>query len=239
MPPPRKNNKLTVKPAFTLAEILITLGIIGIVAALTLPTLIANHQKKVTVTKLKKAYSLASQVIENDEISVWDWDNWDNAETILREHFVPKLQVAQVYPPKSSYKAMCDKQYIWLGGIGINSPFINSTASVRLNDGTCLGLNPKDNSQWEGGYNYNFFIDINGPQNPNIAGIDLFIFYINKNGQLRPFGDTFTDEKLNGTATDSCNYDKQATRTFGGYSCAAKIIRDGWEIKKDYPWRVK
>ena len=41
--------------AFTLAEVLITLGIIGVVAALTIPTLISNHQKKVYVTQLKKS----------------------------------------------------------------------------------------------------------------------------------------------------------------------------------------
>ena len=41
---------------FTLAEVLITLGIIGVVAALTIPTLVANYQKKVTVTKVKKVY---------------------------------------------------------------------------------------------------------------------------------------------------------------------------------------
>ncbi len=223
---------------FTLAEVLITLGIIGVVASLTIPQLIANHQKKVTVAKLKKAYSLASQIIENDEISVWEWNNWDNAETILREHFVPKLQVTQVYPPVSAYKPMCGntKQYTWLGGIGIASPFINSTASIRLNDGTCLGLNPNDNTQWQGLNNYNFFIDINGPQKPNIAGIDLFIFYINSKGQLRPYGDNFTDEEINTPSTKSCAY-KRGIRDFGGRSCAAKIIRDGWEIKEDYPWR--
>ena len=48
-------------PAFTLAEVLITLGIIGVVAAMTMPVLIQNHQEKVTVTRLKKAYSILSQ----------------------------------------------------------------------------------------------------------------------------------------------------------------------------------
>jgi prepilin-type N-terminal cleavage/methylation domain-containing protein len=43
--------------AFTLAEVLITSGIIGVVAALTMPSLIANYQGRGTVTKLKKAYS--------------------------------------------------------------------------------------------------------------------------------------------------------------------------------------
>ncbi|MBP7212243.1 prepilin-type N-terminal cleavage/methylation domain-containing protein, partial [bacterium] len=50
------------KTAFTLAEVLITLGIIGIVAALTIPTLMNKSQKQQTVTALKKSYSTFSQV---------------------------------------------------------------------------------------------------------------------------------------------------------------------------------
>ena len=50
--------------AFTLAEVLITLGIIGIVAALTLPNLIEEHQKKETSVKLQKMYSTLNQVIQ-------------------------------------------------------------------------------------------------------------------------------------------------------------------------------
>lgn len=42
------------KKAFTLAEVLITLGIIGVVAAMTLPTLVGEYQKKQTATQLKK-----------------------------------------------------------------------------------------------------------------------------------------------------------------------------------------
>ena len=50
-----------VTKAFTLAEVLITLAIIGVVAALTLPTMIANHQKKVYVVQLQKAISTLEQ----------------------------------------------------------------------------------------------------------------------------------------------------------------------------------
>ena len=49
------------KHAFTLAEVLITLGIIGVVAAMTLPTLIAKHQKRVLVEQLKTGMSILSQ----------------------------------------------------------------------------------------------------------------------------------------------------------------------------------
>ena len=48
------------KKAFTLAEVLITLGIIGIVAAMTLPVVIGNYQKKVTAAKVKKFWNLGN-----------------------------------------------------------------------------------------------------------------------------------------------------------------------------------
>ena len=51
------------KKAFTLAEVLITLGIIGVVAAITIPGLITKYQKLVTVVKLKKVYSQLNQVM--------------------------------------------------------------------------------------------------------------------------------------------------------------------------------
>ncbi|MDR1168777.1 MAG: prepilin-type N-terminal cleavage/methylation domain-containing protein, partial [Heliobacteriaceae bacterium] len=57
-------NKLNVaQKGFTLAEVLITLGIIGIIAALTMPALISDYKEKATVAKLKKVYSIFSQVM--------------------------------------------------------------------------------------------------------------------------------------------------------------------------------
>ena len=50
-----------IKRGFTLAEVLITLGIIGIVAALTIPTLMYQNNKNVEVTQLKKFYSVFNQ----------------------------------------------------------------------------------------------------------------------------------------------------------------------------------
>ena len=49
--------------AFTLAEVLITLGIIGVVAAMTLPTLIQNHQKQVYATQLKKSINVFENML--------------------------------------------------------------------------------------------------------------------------------------------------------------------------------
>lgn len=63
--------------AFTLAEVLITLAIIGVVAALTIPTVVQNYQKTQTATRLKKAYATINQAIQmanvdNGPISTWN-----------------------------------------------------------------------------------------------------------------------------------------------------------------------
>ena len=50
--------------AFTLAEVLITLGIIGIVSAATIPIMLTNFKKRETVAKVKAAYSILSQAVK-------------------------------------------------------------------------------------------------------------------------------------------------------------------------------
>ena len=71
--------------AFTLAEVLITLGVIGIVAGMTMPVLIQKHREQVTVNKLLKAYSTVSNayqmaVQENGDIFYWFTDSSGNSD---------------------------------------------------------------------------------------------------------------------------------------------------------------
>ncbi len=93
--------------SFTLAEVLITLGIIGVVAAMTLPALIQKQNEKATVVQLKKAYSMLSQAVlaeiaENGTVDNWNLGNTDiglkddNGNSILdntgREKFAQILK---------------------------------------------------------------------------------------------------------------------------------------------------
>jgi len=61
------------KAAFTLAEVLITLGIIGVVAAMTIPALISNYQKRVWTAQLQKVYAVLNQgfrrMLADDNVS--------------------------------------------------------------------------------------------------------------------------------------------------------------------------
>lgn len=80
------------KIGFTLAEVLITLGIIGIVAAMTIPTVIAKHKEKQNVSKLKKVYSTLSQAMtsiihEYGTIDTWNlsksYESSDDGQVIV------------------------------------------------------------------------------------------------------------------------------------------------------------
>lgn len=65
------------KLGFTLAETLITLGIIGIVAALTMPALLSNYRKHLTETRLKHFYSEINQAIKHAEIDYGNTSEWE------------------------------------------------------------------------------------------------------------------------------------------------------------------
>ena len=83
------------KLAFTLAEVLVTLGIIGVVAAMTMPTLVSNHQKKVYVTQLKKVYTELTQALsryknDNNAINIMEAGNMTTtncSEKFLQKYF--------------------------------------------------------------------------------------------------------------------------------------------------------
>ncbi len=230
--------------AFTMAEVLITIGIIGVVAAMTLPGVIKNYERKETETRLQRAYSIINQAFmaaqaKHGEIK--DWPEWDDAEFILEHYIKPEIKEAKVYPSSDSiYNLMCfdgdfpgnyqngnDKsQYGWMDNVYMTTPFLpNKTASIKLMDGTCIGLNPIYPNYTS--YSKRVFIDTNGSyKRPNKAGIDLFFYIVDEN-RIMPYGyEKSLTEISDKTKTNSCHL--QAT--LGGYYCAAKIMAEGWKI---------
>ena len=65
------------KQAFTLAEVLITLGIIGVVSAITMPVIIQKHREQVIVTKAKKVYNQFSQAFQATVEENGTPENWE------------------------------------------------------------------------------------------------------------------------------------------------------------------
>ncbi len=73
---------------FTLAEVLITLGIIGIVAALTIPAVISNYKKKVIEVGMEKTYSDLTNLIKMSEVNNGSFIDWDY--TLDSKSFITK-----------------------------------------------------------------------------------------------------------------------------------------------------
>ena len=208
------------KAAFTLAEVLITLGIIGVVAAMTMPSLIQNYQEKATVTKLKKCYSLVSQAyvsILNDEGGSDTLQAGDDLE--MMEKFGKYLKYQKTCGrnkgcfPNVTYKSVT--------GNGYNKWEDDTTDRSRaiLTDGTLIMFNKS--AMWggnEGNYLYaQIYVDINGFKGPNQLGRDFFYFYINPE-KIVPAGAKALEEK---------NEDQKFTKNCiqqNGYACAAWVI---------------
>lgn len=208
------------KTAFTLAEVLITLGIIGVVAAMTMPSLIQNYQEKATVTKLKKCYSLVSQAyvsILNDEGGSDTLQAGDDLE--MMEKFGKYLKYQKTCGrnkgcfPNVTYKSVTGNGYSkW-------EDYTTDRSRAILTDGTLIMFNKS--ALWrgnEGNYLYaQIYVDINGFKGPNQLGRDFFYFYINPE-KIVPGGAKALEEKNEGQKfTKNCIQQN-------GYACAAWVI---------------
>ena len=223
--------------AFTMAEVLITLGIIGIVVAMTLPTIITKYQKKQTVTQLKKVYTVLSQQILRAQLDNGDYDTWPTgANIVVKDYF------NMYYKPYFNGVNICMRAvdcgyktdycpWVSLTGSSLYWNLRSDTSRImfQLNDGTTIFL-PRNTTDAQGNPSFvNFmFVDINGAKNPNVVGKDVFVFTVDKTKGLVPYCYNRTQSSINA----SCRK---------GYSgsvncCAAKIMADGWKIKDDYPW---
>lgn len=182
--------------AFTLAEVLITLGIIGVVAALTIPTLIQKADERATVTALKKSYSVVSNaynlaVQENGTLDTWGMVV--NDPEILNK-LKPYLNVTKDCIAGEQGCFPTGVAYLYIKAAGNNGIYDNSTNSkLRLADGTLLkGQVPSatyaqckivaGTSTALNNVCGIYDIDINGDKPPNQIGKDLFRFWVTKYG---------------------------------------------------------
>lgn len=226
---------------FTLAEVLITLGIIGVVAAITMPAVIASYQKQQTVAKLKKAYSVLGQVMQKSvadnsaaELGVGETLDANKVKNFFQTYWFPYFNSPEIY-----LKHLGNDFYSFRNGKSINVGIFTSYDFGRVffitQDGVSYYVNIMSwSGDDEGGLGHALFasrqlvyIDINGMKKPNMFGKDVFEFEIDfQNGIVRPAGYNAVESRIN----QSCN------KSSDGRYCAAKIMRDGWKIAKDYPW---
>lgn len=170
--------------AFTLAEVLIVLGIIGIIAEMTIPTLMNNVQNQVFRTAYKKAYSMAAQALlqcsaDNSCVERTGWTDATNNTTNWNA-FMSKFKVIKY----------CDGSSTPLSGCWdtTGEQYNNSTSPVNANP----SFVDASGMVWVQGSSTGFsvitgdvFVDTNGFKRPNKFGQDRFrIFFVTADGSI-------------------------------------------------------
>lgn len=217
------------KSAFTLSEVLITLGIIGVVAAMTMPSLIVKSKEKETVAKLKKVYSTISQAFLmsiNDNSTPDNWDSRSftedgitNRSGIVVDNFVKELKIAKDcgYGAKGCFA----KSYeILTGGSDRSFEDLTRYYKVILLDGSSLAIEGSNiDSCISTSICGEIWVDINGPRKPNVIGKDVFFFNITKN-KIKIRGEELT----NGDLQTGCRLTINGPGENRGYECSSWVL---------------
>ncbi len=225
---------------FTLAEVLITIGIIGIVAALTISTLIGNHQKKILEIKFKKGYStLQNAYLVYSGINGNDINNFisENGWYTKKENITPFFDSFQsgtkcygnIVPTGGKCNSDTSNKY-WFSTLNFDGSPVRKTGMFAG------GIELADNSAiiiFNNGAIRNSFIiilDTNGTTNkPNRVGYDMFFFTIAGN-KVIPIAPTGTSLYSTTVATDP----QGAEKTYYAVQnvCPTQSGKTYWECLK-------
>lgn len=145
--------KLKKLKAFTLAEALIALTIVAIIAALCIPVMKRDNFRAQIETGVKKGYYTLEASLDRAIAKDFKFADWDTSN-MFTEKMVPELNIARV----------CGE-----GGNCLGSDEVSVSSSYILADGISIGENEDT-----------LFVDGNGLDEPNKLGVDIYVFKIKK-----------------------------------------------------------
>lgn len=196
-----KNKKY--KRGFTLAEVLITLGIIGVVAAITIPNVINSFRVKIHESKFKSTNTLIQEALKraiyetsydmNDfyipqgQVTDENFKELKDRVTILNEYFLKQFKNAKGYPIK--YGSPTCKNIKGNTIPSLYNCYTSGGATYLLPDGRLISvfIASRESSPWNDA-GIKMIFDTNGPQNgPNRIGHDVWGYtnFIDKAGRLK------------------------------------------------------
>jgi len=245
---PNLSTKVQRYTAFTLAEVLITLGIIGVVAAMTIPLLISNYQKKQYVTQLKKVYTQFNQVIEQmslnagcvsdlkctglfavgttsatlgDEVAKYFKITKNCRTSVNQGCWATKTNLSYdgSHAVNNDYDASTNYKFITEDGVSVSIYNFAANCSLNVSNG------------FSGDFSQlcaTVGLDLNGTKGPNYTGRDTFTFYMTNGHGARLYPDGGAD-KLNRPWNSAvnpgcCPNDRR------GDACSGRIMGENWQM---------
>ena len=217
------------KAAFTLAEVLITLGIIGVVAALTIPNLVVNYKKKVVETRLAKIYSTLNQAVilseeKNGTCTTWQWGSADKARNSEFLESWWNTYMADYIPEVDSVKTSSASE----GSTGGYMVFFKDGTGLRIEAivskyiWVVVYVNPKFSKQKFKSGEYRDLVSL-------VSGRDYFSLYLWPERGCT-FDLHFYDNLSRQELIEGC----KNPYPYGAH-CLQLIKNNGWKIPDDYP----
>lgn len=213
------------KKGFTLAEVLITIVILGVIAAMTIPVAITATKEKETISALNKAYSTLQKALYTSQAKDDGFVSWSIPETGQVER---AEAVAKLIMPHLNVMNVCgtgkgcfpDTTYKYLNGSDwANIDERTDLYKFALTDGTSIAIKMYDASSPN---SQGFFVDVNGFKGPNVRGRDEFVFLLNPDtNMILPYGKDLSDADIK----------SDCSKTGQGNYCATYVLRYG---KLDY-----
>ncbi len=232
------------KRGFTLSEVLITLGVIGVVAAITIPMLMSHYNKYLVETRLKAVYSTILQGIkmaQYNETALLDSKGDDGdvngfsyrrSKEVFEAMFLPVFSGCTLYPKNS-------RKFYFYSADGTTSfdsnfPF---TLFVGLNNGTVLGFTRGGN--YDG---LSFDVILNPRKKKLLAGRDYFSFMFRNDGldnyaYLQIFKHKYDNPVGREKILEYCKSNNRfpADATSPSYFCGHAIVQNNFKIPANYP----
>ena len=230
------NNSL--KIAFTLAEVLVTLGIIGVVSAMTVPTLMQNYQRQSYVTQLHKVYNEMSQALlryQTDKNAVNLREAGLTSANAVNSFITTYLKV--VKDCGNDFSACFGSDYKKINGTSLSFGEASSAAGVFvLAGGQAIAIFSRNSdSQQYSNSIATILVDVNGKKGPNIQGRDFYQMDIYSTD-----GGPVIDEMIWNVTQQPPFTEAQRNTQFNSYcvaggsgnfhGCFGKILNDNWQM---------
>lgn len=202
------------KKAFTLAEILITMGIVGVVSAMTIPALNQSWQRDSYVTQLRKVYSEVAQAavrLKTDR-NVQTLKEARLSNDNLKQEFINKYFV--ITRDCDTELTNCfASSYKTVNGATITTSTTSlgvcKSSIIASGAALCYSLIPNNKR-------IRIIVDINGAKDPNIFGRDVFAMEVFANGQVKD-------------VNNGHSFKPDATKIYETYALG-QIIKDNWKM---------
>lgn len=242
------------RQAFTLAEVLIVLSIIGIVAETTIPILKAKIDKQIYVTQLKKFYETQmdgwSRLLANEGVSLLEdttvFQKIPNGSCtpISQNYNLCKPffdELSKIFRGKSMI--LPDYQIYTLPHSWVEDNLKDKIGFV-FSDGSIVVFWPylwtrayggdfREKTTNAGGkmhsYHFTEIVDINGFKKPNIYGRDVFMFAVSGDGKIYPRGGKDYSLYFHGDLSSTWQNNYQECIAYG-FGCAGRIMEESWEM---------